>query len=53
MGKAISRKPLLLAITLSGLSTVIIYAAVSAAAAGLLFSIPHRNKVTVLLNSYS
>jgi len=32
VGKAISAKPLLLAITLSGLSTVIIYAAASAAA---------------------
>lgn len=31
VGKAISAKPLLLAITLSGLSTVIIYAAASAA----------------------
>lgn len=32
VGKAISAKPLLLAITLPGLSTVIIYAAASAAA---------------------
>lgn len=32
VGKAISAKPLLLAITLPGLSTVVIYAAASAAA---------------------
>ena len=32
VGKAISAKPLLLAITLPGLSTVIVYAAASAAA---------------------
>jgi hypothetical protein len=42
VGKAISAKPLLLAITLSGLSTVIIYAAASAAAGGLLYGLlPH------------
>jgi len=41
VGKAISAKPFLLAITLSGLSTVIIYAAASAAG-GLLYGLlPH------------
>ncbi len=42
VGKAISAKLLLLAITLPELSTVIIYAAVSAAAGGLLYGLlPH------------
>jgi hypothetical protein len=42
VGKAISAKSLLLAIMLPGLSTVVIYAAASAAASGLLYGLlPH------------